>query len=114
MSAAMRALTLIALVTAVAGCGSGNERPDTRTLQAGRSVFVRAGCGGCHTLRAAGAHGDIGPNFNTSERLSTAQIRNQLDLGIGGMPSFRGRLTARQEAAVAAFLADAMKHRTRR
>ena len=53
----------------------------------------------------------IGPNFDTSERLSAGQIRNQLNLGIGGMPSFRGRLTGRQEEAVAAFLADAMKHR---
>lgn len=113
MSAAMRALAVIALVPVVAGCGPGSERPDRQTLEMGRSVFVHAGCGGCHTLRAAGTHGVIGPDFDTSERLNAAQIRNQLNLGIGGMPSFRRRLTDRQEAAVAAFLAGAMKHRRR-
>ncbi len=77
-------------------------------------MFVHAGCGGCHTLRAAGTHGQIGPDFNTSERLSFEQIRSQLNLGLGGMPSFRGLLTDREETAVAAFLADAMKHRARR
>jgi mono/diheme cytochrome c family protein len=45
--------------------------------------------------------------------LSTAQIRRQLNLGTGGMPSFRDRLTDRQEAAVAAFVAAAMRERKR-
>ena len=65
----------------------------------GKALFAQQGCGGCHTLRSAGTRGVIGPNFDTSERLNAAQIQNQLNLGIGGMPSFRRRLTDRQEAA---------------
>lgn len=111
--AVIRSSAAVVLASTLAACGSATEhrRPDRQTLQAGRTVFIHAGCGGCHTLRAAGTHGVIGPNFDTSERLSAGQIRNQLNLGIGGMPSFRRRLTGRQEEAVAAFLADAMKHR---
>jgi mono/diheme cytochrome c family protein len=30
----------------------------------GKQIFTAAGCGGCHTLSAAGANGTIGPNLN--------------------------------------------------
>ena len=56
-------------------------------LDRGRAVFVQAGCGGCHTLSAAGTHGSIGPDFDRSEKLNSAQIRDQLEVGSGGMPS---------------------------
>ena len=98
---------LLAVAAAVGGCGD-HASPNAAD---GRRVFVRAGCGGCHTLSVAGTHGSVGPDFDTSERLSFAQIRRQLDLGVGGMPSFRGRLTPRQEDAVARFVADAMRRR---
>ena len=94
----------------VSGCGSDHQAAG-HLLATGRVVFVKAGCGGCHTLAAAGTHGTIGPDFDRSEVLSPAQIVNQLNLGAGGMPSFRSRLTSRQEAAVAAFLSTAMKSR---
>ena len=98
---------------ALLGCASNRHVSpvDRHLLATGRKVFVNAGCGGCHTLAAAGTHGTIGPNFDKSETLSRAQIRNQLEVGVGGMPSFRGRLTPRQEAAVAAFLSWAMERR---
>jgi hypothetical protein len=50
------------------------------------------------------AHGRIGPDFDTSERLDRAQIRDQLDYGGGGMPSYRRRLTTAQKDAVTEFL----------
>ena len=61
--------------------------------------------------RFPGTHGVLGPNFDRSEKLTEAQIRGQLDLGVGGMPSFRGRLSPKQEDAVAAFLSAAMRRR---
>lgn len=102
-------------VVALCGCGAGgHSRPvDRHLINEGRRVFVTAGCGSCHTLSAAGTHGALGPNFDTSERLDRAQILVQLDSGTGGMPSFRGRLTRRQEEAVAAFLFAATHRRAR-
>src|SRR5581483_8462900 len=32
--------------------------------QAGKAVFESAGCKGCHTLKAAGATGTVGPNLD--------------------------------------------------
>ncbi|MGZ4354360.1 MAG: c-type cytochrome, partial [Gaiellaceae bacterium] len=31
---------------------------------AGKAVFASAGCGGCHTLKAAGSSGTVGPNLD--------------------------------------------------
>ena len=103
------AAALAALALAASACGEDEAAPAPEPAD-GRAVFVRA-CGGCHTLRAAGTRGAVGPNFDSSERLSAAQIRRQLNLGVGGMPSFRNRLTPRQQAAVTAFLATAMRDR---
>jgi mono/diheme cytochrome c family protein len=104
------AATLAAL--ALGGCGSAGHAgaaPD------GRRVYLSAHCGTCHTLRAAGTHATRdGPDFDTSELLDRAQIRQQLDAGVGGMPSYRGRLTPAQETAVSDFLYRAMHARPRR
>jgi cytochrome c6 len=103
------AAALAALALTASACGHDEAAPSPSPAD-GRAVFVRS-CGGCHTLKAAGTTGAVGPNFDSSERLSAAQIRRQLNLGVGGMPSFRNRLTPRQQAAVAAFLAAAMRNR---
>ena len=71
---------------------------------AGASVFGSAGCGGCHTLAAAGSHGQIGPNLDRL-RPSFAAVKTQVERGGGGMPAFRGQLTPAQIRDVAAFVA---------
>lgn len=38
--------------------------PDAATLAAGKKVFAANGCGGCHTLKDAGAGGNIGPDLD--------------------------------------------------
>jgi mono/diheme cytochrome c family protein len=68
---------------------------------------VSSGCGGCHTLKAAGTRGQVGPDFDTSEKLTVAQIEQQMVVGNGGMPSFRDRLSSAQRAALARFIHDA-------
>ncbi|HYY21083.1 MAG TPA: cytochrome c [Thermoleophilaceae bacterium] len=109
----MRRPWVIALLLAAAtlsGClGQGADRD--RRFREGRRVFVSAGCGGCHTVASAHTHGQAGPDFDTSEPLSRAQIRRQLNRGEGGMPSFRGRLTRRQEEAVTEFVFQTMHRR---
>jgi cytochrome c553 len=78
--------------------------PANADAAAGRSVFASAGCGTCHTLRAAGTNGLIGPNLD-SLRPTYAQVRTKVRRGGGGMPSFAGRLSAAQIRDIAAFVA---------
>ena len=78
--------------------------PATANATVGRGVFASGGCGTCHTLHAAGTNGLIGPNLD-SLRPTFAQVRTKVQQGGGGMPSFAGRLTAKQIRDVAAFVA---------
>jgi mono/diheme cytochrome c family protein len=70
---------------------------------AGKAVFDKAGCKGCHTLAAAGATGTVGPNLDQIKpnyQLATARVT----LGKGVMPSFKGQLSDQEIANVAAFV----------
>ena len=71
---------------------------------AGGAVFRSAGCSNCHTLAAANAHGQIGPNL---DRLKPGyeQVRLQVQDGGSSMPSFKGQLTPVQIRNVAAYVA---------
>jgi mono/diheme cytochrome c family protein len=39
-------------------------RPVAGNAAAGKQVFVSTGCGGCHTFKAAGTNGKIGPDLD--------------------------------------------------
>ncbi len=70
---------------------------------AGAVVWEEAGCGGCHTLAAAGSAGTIGPNLDESMpsfELAVDRVTN----GQGQMPAFAGQLTDQQINDVAAFV----------
>jgi mono/diheme cytochrome c family protein len=72
---------------------------------AGKAVFASAGCGGCHTLKAAGASGNVGPNLDQLHPDFDA-VHDQVEHGGGGMPAFKGELSDEQIANVAAFVAN--------
>ena len=70
---------------------------------AGKAVFTSAGCGGCHTLKAAGATGTVGPNLD-QVKPSYDKVVHQVEVGGGAMPPFKGTLTPKQIQDVAAFV----------
>jgi mono/diheme cytochrome c family protein len=71
----------------------------------GAVVFKSAGCSGCHTLAAAGATGQVGPNLDKAPP-GYAKVVAQVEKGGGVMPSFKGKLTPAQISDVAAFVAS--------
>ena len=71
----------------------------------GKSIFASAGCGGCHTLAAAGSSGTVGPNLDEAKPSLDLAI-DRVTNGQGGMPSFKGQLSEAQIEAVAKFVAD--------
>jgi len=72
--------------------------------QSGKQVFV-SNCGGCHTLGAAGTTGSVGPNLDQLKP-SAARVQKQVRNGGPGMPSFAGRLSNAEIAAVAKYVAQ--------
>jgi mono/diheme cytochrome c family protein len=71
---------------------------------AGRAVFGQAGCGDCHTLKAAGTSGVVGPNLD-DRRPPFDRVRARVESGGGAMPAFAGKLSEKQIRDVAAFVA---------
>ena len=87
--------------TTTSGGGGGKQaaKPD------GKQVFASAGCGGCHTLKAAGSTGNVGPNLDQLKP-SEPTVEHQVEVGGGAMPAFKGRLSDAEIKAVAEFVAS--------
>ena len=71
---------------------------------AGQKVFASAGCGGCHTLKAAGSSGNVGPNLDQLKP-DAARVAKQVTNGGAVMPPFKAALSPKQIQDVAAFVA---------
>jgi mono/diheme cytochrome c family protein len=73
---------------------------------AGKAVFLSAGCVGCHTLQDAGSKGTVGPNLDGAQP-DLGRVIDRVTKGRGAMPPFKGSLTPKQIAAVAAYVVKA-------
>jgi mono/diheme cytochrome c family protein len=133
----MRRLLLILFGVAVlaAGCGgSKTATPTPQTVQgtlpkatavkgnaaAGKSAFAQNGCGACHTFKAAGSNGKVGPDLDNlasdAQKANQGSVEDYTKTSIqdpnayvvpgfpkGVMPSF-GSLSDQQLADLVAFL----------
>jgi cytochrome c6 len=86
-----------------AGAGAEGVEGDA---EAGAEVFANAGCGGCHTLDAAGATGTIAPSLDEAQP-SFQEAVDVVTSGRGAMPAFGDQLSAEQIRDVARFVVDA-------
>ena len=108
----------VALLVGLAACGGDDDAADTAATAtapaegsggdavAGEEVWAIAGCGGCHTLAAAGSEGQLrGPNLDELQPDFDTVVR-QVTNGGGGMPAFSERLTEQQIQDVAAYVSE--------
>jgi len=95
------AVDVAGYVAAVAGT---NVKPPAQQGTDGKAIFS-ANCASCHTLKAAGATGTVGPNLDQLKP-SFTRAQHQVEVGGGVMPAFKGKLTQPQIDAVAKFVAD--------
>ena len=86
--------------TAASGATASGGAPPS-----GAQVFSSAGCGGCHTLKAAGSSGTTGPNLDQLQALG-ATVAAIVRSGAGVMPSFSSRLSGAQIQAVAQYVSS--------
>jgi mono/diheme cytochrome c family protein len=95
------ALVVVLLFAGPSLIGAKKSRAAGQT--SGSAVFASAGCSGCHTLKAAGASGAVGPNLDQL-RPSAAAVSQIVRSGGGAMPSFSSKLSDAQIAAVAGYV----------
>ncbi len=95
---------LFVLLPLAAGCGGSGGTASSP----GGKVFASAGCGGCHTLKAANAKGQIGPNLDELKP-DASTVEHQVRVGGNGMPPFGSKLSSHQITLVADFVADSSR-----
>jgi hypothetical protein len=95
---------LFVVLPLAAGCGGSGGSASSP----GGKVFASAGCGGCHTLKAANAKGQIGPNLDELKP-DASTVEHQVRVGGNGMPPFGSKLSSHQITLVADFVADSSR-----
>jgi mono/diheme cytochrome c family protein len=75
----------------------------------GAAVFSSDGCATCHTLKAAGSKGTVGPNLDQKEP-PYALVVSTVTNGKGAIPPFKSTLTGTQIENVAAYIYDSTHH----
>ena len=92
-----------AYVAGAAGTGKANAPSPAKLGTDGKAIF-KAECSSCHTLKAAGATGTVGPNLDQLKPAEPIVVR-QVTNGGAIMPAFKGKLSPAQIQAVAKFVA---------
>ena len=106
-------VAVVALAAALlAGCGTGGISKSGDSDR-GKQLFLQK-CGGCHTLAAAGTHGNQGPNLDDAFQASRKQgfkqvtieqvVRDQIELAGAPMPA--NLVKGADADAVAAYVAS--------
>jgi mono/diheme cytochrome c family protein len=105
VSRRVAAAAVLALLAAGCGGSSKSSSGSSGGNSAGAKVFATAGCKTCHTLKAAGASGTVGPNLDQLQPSADLVIK-QVNSGGGVMPSFKGKLTPKQIKDVADYVSS--------
>ena len=81
----------------------GNGADEAPSTESGGQAVFSSTCAACHTLKAAGAEGTVGPNLDELMP-EQALVEHQVINGGGGMPPFKGVLSDEQVKEVAEFV----------
>jgi mono/diheme cytochrome c family protein len=84
--------------TTTGGGGGKAAAPD------GKQIFT-SNCASCHTLKAAGASGTVGPNLDALKP-AESKVETQVTNGGGVMPAFKSTLSPAEIKAVAQFVSS--------
>jgi len=98
------AVNVAAYVASVAGVGNAAPASPSQLGTNGKVIF-KADCASCHTLKAAGTTGTIGPNLDQLKPPLAIVVR-QVTNGGAVMPAFKGKLSPAQIQAVAKFVSS--------
>jgi mono/diheme cytochrome c family protein len=93
------------------GVTAATNAPPTTTTGGGKAAapdgkqIFSSNCASCHTLKAAGATGTVGPNLDALKP-TESKVETQVTNGGGVMPAFKGTLTPAEITAVAKFVSS--------
>jgi mono/diheme cytochrome c family protein len=73
------------------------------SITAGKVVWTNTGCGACHTIKAAGSTGMVGPNLDVKKPVLSL-ILDRVTNGRNAMPAYKSQLSATQIQDVSAYV----------
>jgi len=81
-----------------------NLLADEDKMLKGLEIFNEtAGCAGCHTMKAAGAESNVGPNLDTVD-LTYESVIDMVTYGLGVMPAFgEEEILTKEEIDIVSF-----------
>ena len=81
-----------------------NLLADEDKMLKGLEIFNEtAGCAGCHTMKAADAEGNVGPNLDTVD-LTHESVIEMVTYGLGVMPAFgEEEILTKEEIDIVSF-----------
>ena len=100
----MKIIKFLLIISFVLIINIKNLLADEAKMLKGLEIFNEtAGCAGCHTMKAAGAEGNIGPNLDTVD-LTEELVMDMVTYGLGVMPAYgeEGILT-KEEIDIVSF-----------
>jgi len=103
--AAVEATTTEGATTGATTTGATTTGAETSATAAGGDKVFSENCAACHTLAAAHATGNVGPNLDQLKP-SEDTVEHQVENGGGGMPAFEDQLSDEQISAVAAYVSS--------
>jgi mono/diheme cytochrome c family protein len=74
---------VVGVLLAVPALAAKQRSTDPGDVVNGRKVYIQF-CGKCHTLKAAGAHGTLGPNLDL-DKVSYVRVVTSIEEGVGGI-----------------------------
>lgn len=109
LGVAMRGLSRVVLAVLALATAQVAGAAEPAQIELGRKLFTQLAvpaCALCHTLKAAGSEGAVGPVLDELQP-DAARVATALRNGIGAMPSYRATLSEAQIQALAAFVSTA-------
>ena len=104
----MKIIKFLLIISFVLIINIQNLLADEAKMLKGLEIFNEiAGCAACHTLKAAGAEANIGPNLDTVN-LTEALVKDMVTYGLGVMPAYgeEGILTKEEIDIVSFYVAN--------
>lgn len=102
--ALLAAISLLAGGCSAPGTSSINDETEPIDVEEGRQLF-QSTCRVCHSLGDANAAGTFGPDLDQLQP-DAERVREQIDSGGGGMPSFEGKFSDEEADLLARYVAQ--------
>tara|TARA_Y100001970_G_C14005076_1_gene735407 strand:- start:356 stop:682 length:327 start_codon:yes stop_codon:yes gene_type:complete len=100
----MKIIKFLLIILFIFTIKNQNLIADDAKIAKGLEIFNEtAGCAACHTMKAAGSEGNVGPNLDTVD-LTEDSVKEMVTYGLGVMPAYgEDEILTKEEIDIVSF-----------